>query len=264
MWYEINEIRIMYTDKFVCQKKSNGFTLLEILVALSILSLIMAVLFTSLGSSATHAKRIRERLEAQQMLRLAMQRIAADFEGVYWRKDKEHLFFLGKQENGQRGREDKIEFTAIRPRWNSSGNRNELVSISYNLRSLSKGKGLTREEKSIWGYRDIGSSKPVTLLEGIQELKFEYIDRENRKYEFWSTKGTDDKTSLPAAIRITVKMKRDDGTFQIFSTVMPIPAGLHEPGLSPKGTVESGSGLFIPNGSIGSDNSSPTKTGKIN
>lgn len=254
----------MNPENPIPKNNSNGFTLLEILVALSIFSLIIAALFASLGSSATHAKRIRERMADHQELRFAMQRIASDLAGAYWKKDKKYLFFHGKKGNGFEGREDNIEFTAIRPRWRPSGIRNELVSISYRLRPLPKGKGLKREEKSLWGYREKDFSKPVVLLEDIHELVFEYVDRENRKYDSWSTKGLDNKTSLPAAVRITVKMKGEDGTFQFFSSLTPIPSGLYEPGIPTKEAAKIGSGHFLSFGRFRSDRLISIQGGQIN
>lgn len=209
------------------RENSAGFTLLEMLVALAILSLMAAGIFASLGSSATHTVRVKARLESQQALRAALGHIAADIEDVYWVKDASHLFFIGKREDGSKGRRDELEFTAMRRRLRRLGERSgDLVSIAYSLRTTLGERKLVRSESLIRGVKEFAAAPPSALLENVETVAFEYLDRKAAKSNSWTTEEDKDDVSLPAAVRVTLRIEGDE---QSVSMLIPIPMGLREP-----------------------------------
>ena len=234
-----------------------GFTLLEMLVALSILSLMAAGIFASLGSSATHTVRVKARLESQQALRTALQHIASDIEGVYWVKGAQHLFFTGKRGDGGKGRRDELEFTAMRRRLRRRGERSgDLVSIAYSLSTATGEQKLIRTESLMRGGKESLAAPPATLVENVESVAFEYLDREAGKSSSWTANDENkDDVSLPAAVRVTLGIA---GEKKSISMLIPIPMGLRAP-VEPIASVPVGTGT-TPN-QPGGEGESPSTGG---
>ncbi len=172
----------------------HGFTLLELLVAMAILSVLSTVLFLSVGASATQTRRIAERIEEQQRLRLAFQRIAADISGVFLSKEAGHLYFQGAQGISPDGRRDRLEFTSVVFHWRKPDERaDDLVSVAYSLSLGSRGEGgsLIREERPLTTTPPGNYGGPVAILNGVTEVSFSYLDKEKREKISWSTRASD-------------------------------------------------------------------------
>ena len=170
---------------------SQGFTLLELLVALSILSILATVLYLSVGASATQTRRIGRRIEEQQRFRLALQRIATDISGVFWDKDSAHLYFQGSREDTSGGRGDRLEFTSIVFHWRKPGERvDDLVTVSYSLGAGAEDEGMSliREERPLTTTPPGSYGGPVAILGGVREVSFSYLDAEKRELDSWSTR----------------------------------------------------------------------------
>ncbi len=210
---------------------SQGFTLLELLVALSILSILATVLYLSVGASATQTRRIGRRIEEQQRFRLALQRIATDISGVFWDKDSAHLYFQGSREDTSGGRGDRLEFTSIVFHWRKPGERvDDLVTVSYSLGAGAEDEGMSliREERPLTTTPPGSYGGPVAILGGVREVSFSYLDAEKRELDSWSTRSTltsGQSQGLPRAVRVTLKLKRGEGERTV-SVLLPLPLGL--------------------------------------
>ncbi len=207
----------------------HGFTLLELLVALALLSVLATVLFLSVGASATQTRRMGERIEEQQRLRLVFQKMAADISGVFWDKDASHLYFQGARGSSSAGRSDRLEFTSVVFHWRKPGERaDDLVSVAYSLSAGPKetGGSLVREERPLTTTPPGNYGGPVTVLNGVMEVSYSYLDKERRERDSWSTRSSEQTPELPAAVRVTLKLKRSGGE-RMVSAVFPLPLGIH-------------------------------------
>ncbi|MFQ5894269.1 MAG: type II secretion system protein GspJ [Nitrospinota bacterium] len=208
-----------------------GFTLLELLVALSILAAIVAGLYLSIGTNASFARRLRSRLEGQQAARLALQRVAADLAGALWSPGRAHLYFEGARQEGPTGRTDRLSFTAAIYRWGEEGGkRDELAAVSYSLGPGPGGGSLLRQESPpLAGGAPAASEGPVVILEEVRELAFSYLDTEGGAHDNWSTRSPEERAQLPAAVRLTVRLGSGPDEGRTLSTLAAVPAGLHPP-----------------------------------
>ncbi|MEE9256359.1 MAG: type II secretion system protein GspJ [bacterium] len=204
-----------------------GFTLLELLVAMTVLSFLIGGLYLSIGTSWTHAHRIGVRLRSRQAVRIAMQRMAADLGGVQWGAGKTHLYFEGKRDSGIDGGRDRLEFTAVRYRWKEADEKaDELVSIAYSLRTDGKTANLIREERPLLGGSRRAASDPIRA--GVEALSFAYLDGDTAVREGWDPRaGGAGEAALPAAVRISIKIRIEDSD-QVFSTLVAVPLGLYD------------------------------------
>lgn len=207
----------------------HGFTLLELLVALALLSVLATVLFLSVGASATQTRRMGERIEEQQRLRLVFQKMAADISGVFWGEEAGHLYFEGARGSSSGGRSDRLEFTSVVFHWRKPGERaDDLVLVRYSLTpgSGEAGGSLVREESPLATPPPGNYGGSVTVLDGVMEASFSYLDKERRERDSWSTRSSEQTSGLPTAVRMTLKLKRNGGE-RMVSAVFPLPMGIH-------------------------------------
>ena len=219
---------------FARKKISKGFTLLELLIALSLLSFLIAGLYVSVGTSATHAIRLGVRIEDQQALRIALQRIMTDLSGAYVVSDRPHLYFTGIRQDGEGGGLDSLELTAVVFHWDRFGGKiDDLVAIRYFVDTGPAGGGLFREEKPVSGGNPAAYREPVLILPGVKNLRFTYLDGAGGDHETWSTLPSAGEGGLPAALRIRLGLGGDGGDGwggDEISTIIPIPAGIRPAG----------------------------------
>ena len=164
--------------------KSNGFTLLEVLLAMAILAVIMTVIYTSFSTasqSVQHAEAVRDETD---LARTLIARLSQDIENA----DCDHVavgygaVFYGKKDEveteGVKRRHDSLAMTTLTNFPRPDSKETELLEADYYFKEKadSKGYSLMRREK-----REL--SKDVPPLEGgveyeitdqVAELRFRY------------------------------------------------------------------------------------------
>ena len=72
-----------------------GFTLLEILVSISIMAIVMVLVYGSFSSSFTISERISEEREFFRSARLTMSKVVSEIEAAFWREEVGETVFNG-------------------------------------------------------------------------------------------------------------------------------------------------------------------------
>ena len=191
---------------------SQGFTLLEVLLAMSILAVIMTVIYTSFstaGRSVENAEAIRDETD---LARTLISRLSTDIENA----DCDHAafgiktVFYGKkgevEADGVKLRHDSLAMTTLVnnfPRPDSK--QTELLEAGYLFKEKTNGRGysLMRREK-----REL--SKDVPPLEGgdeyeitdqVVELRLRYSSDGSKWVDEW---GTPTQCMKPKMVEMTV------------------------------------------------------------
>jgi len=187
--------------------KAKGFTLMELLIAISILAILMSMSYSGLNSVLISHERISEQQDKFKkfnytfiQLRTELQHIVArPVADVYGTKLAALSLTYG---NGV-----ELSFTrAGRP--NPSGmRRSSLQRIEYFMDDDTLKKRVWRAPDN----SDIRNSKELTLLPNITELIIEVLADNRRWYKSWPPQNSPIDI-LPKAIKFTVKEK-DKGEF---------------------------------------------------
>jgi general secretion pathway protein J len=115
-------------------KKNKGFTLLELLVALGILSLLLAILYKSFAAMTNTTEKVEEETEIYRMARLALSIMTDEVRSAYWNQDQPSTFFTGSDEQMLGLPADSLTFTALsRHRYGEGTEGPELASLRYSL-----------------------------------------------------------------------------------------------------------------------------------
>jgi len=198
-------------------------TLIEVLVALTILSLMMIMAWQTTSSSATTKRRVEAIQERQHELRVAMNRLVRDISSAYIstnervsaQESTRRTVFLGADERPV----DELRFSSMGHRvlW-ADANESEQTMISYfadqDPEDSSKTNLLRRESRRLSSENWEQEPADVDiLLRDIQRVEFEYFDWKDNEWQgSWnSDKADEERSRLPERVRITITILNDQG-----------------------------------------------------
>jgi general secretion pathway protein J len=193
-------------------KRARGFTLVELLVALSITALIMAIAYGGLGALSKQAESSRETMQRLKQVQLAMDIISRDFAQLEPRPVRDGLgaeispALLAGPDNVP-----PIQFT--RGGWGNplGTTRSTEERVAYSLED-------DKLVRSWWPELDGQAQvQPVkeTLIADVSSIKFQYMDASSKSFQdVWpptqtttATQTAQNNAMMPVAVSITVTLK---------------------------------------------------------
>jgi len=200
---------------------SRGFTLLEVLLAMAILSLIMTVVYASFSTASKNVEQAETIRDETDLARTLIARLSVDIANAYPNSGAEYptvpTIFYGKKEEdvgdvgagGAKIRHDSISLTTLTNWRKPDSKETELWEVGYFFKEKPDVKGYTlfRREK-----REL--SKDVLALEGgveyeitdrVESLQFTYSQNGSTwTDEGWDTRSSSFGQKLPKAVEITL------------------------------------------------------------
>jgi general secretion pathway protein J len=199
--------------KRICADEK-GFTLLELLIAMVLFSIILAAIYGSFFLSHRAMTGLDESLLKLQECRTAIDVMTREGESILYKSANasslvkvEDKDFYGKQAS-------RLTFTAFSPL--SSG----IELISYYVEE--KDGVLTLFKKMDNPYKPDNTAKGEELVEGVDSFAVEVNDG-TKWVKTWDTSET---KQAPAEIRITITAKIKDRPVSFFDTVRPKIGGV--------------------------------------
>ena len=217
--------------------RTDGFTLLEILLALVLLALVVSMISVSLSGSMRVIDATEEQGNLYYRARIAMQRISSDLASARLTDDVE---FVGSRKDVDGARGDSMRFASMAhvifdPEHQSPG----MGVISYEVEPDRKNSGELVLLRSDLLYRpgmELKEDEPAPdrflLCDRLRSVRFTFIDSKGEEHESWDTRPggdvADRERRLPAAVSCTLEfwLDREQETSLSFSTSMPLPAGM--------------------------------------
>jgi len=200
-------IRIPLFTRRCCGLKRAGFTLIEILLALLIFTMICGSLYFGIRVGLKAIKRGRASFEVFQELRVCLRELQLDLRSLF-----------PKEISGLEIFESSENFLSI-----ICYKVNGLYKISYYQESGSLFRSVEKIlfTQSIDNKRTIKFSKTHTahLASLIETIDFEYLNIDNRWDSQW------DAGNYPQAVRITFYFAEEEGNKYKFQSVISVPSG---------------------------------------
>ena len=194
-------------------RNNRGFTLLELLIAITISILILVVLGAAMRLGYKSQERGTERGEMMQKVRILEDRIAWLIRGVYpfylKKPDEKKIFFDGKS--------DRVGFVTSSIDTHGTGPEDTagLKWVSIFVDS----EGLKIREK-IFFLEDVfdDSNGKVYLLDPeVRKIEFEFFEiKEDEKQGTWISEwDPSDKETIPTAVKVTMTLERNGQKIEI-------------------------------------------------
>ncbi len=223
-----------------------GFTLLEILVATTILGIIMVTVYGVLSRALLAKNHAEERADLYAAGRETVLKMADELEGALSRDSGRNVGFIGVPGN-DRVPTDAVQFdVVIRRMFSASQGRGGRALVSYSLDPLKDTPNLfalRRQEQLLTdpaseddtpedGGADAEQTAPTAyaayLIDQVAGLRLRYLDAETGEWvDSWDTtvarpsgKGP---PGLPGAVEITLFLADNQGGVHDFGTIVDLP-----------------------------------------
>ncbi len=199
-----------------------GFTLVEILVAVTILSIILTIIYGSFAASTKSISTCRERSDIYQIARLSLDRMAEDISCAFLPEVLDlgdiKFGFTGEDGETEGMPRDVLNFISTSNLQFGKGLKGTgLCEIGYYMETDPETDELLlirREDDSIDDETDKGGFARE-LADRIKCLDFKYYDGEGEESEEWYS---DDRNSLPRMVKIILTMEDENEQMLDFST----------------------------------------------
>ncbi|MGD9947572.1 MAG: type II secretion system protein J [Desulfobulbus sp.] len=223
-----------------------GFTLLEVLLAMSVLGVVVAMLSLSLSGSMRVYEGTERDEEIYSMAQTAMQRLTEDLSAAFASKDSP---FVGESGMEDGHRADKLQFCSLAHLvFNPEKQKPGLALIGYRLEKEQGEENtlrLLRSDQLLLPMQEEGQEKgqeqhnppAFVLADNLRSMQLTYFDNQGQEFDNWQaeieeqptekTKGAVQKGKLPAAVHCILEfwVDQEQETSQIFSTRIILPVG---------------------------------------
>ncbi|MDF1562208.1 MAG: type II secretion system protein GspJ [Deltaproteobacteria bacterium] len=213
----------------VVQRPPRGFTLIEVMMAMAIISIISVLIWASFGRLLTVTADIEERDAYWHNVRLATSRVAREVSLAFISDNYDKERYRADDPEGRPtffviedgGDSDRLSFTAFaNTRLYADEKVSDQAILEYFLDHDDEGvTGLYRRKKTLIDADWDRGGETHLLLEGVTAFDVEWWNPDDEDWEErWSTRDTDQHDRIPSRIRITLKVTDPDGVDQTFTT----------------------------------------------
>jgi general secretion pathway protein J len=193
------------------RRRTGGFTLIEILLALSILAVVMVLLVSAFTGAARSREILTARSKEFRQVRLALDRIGTDLQGAFASSVRADSALTCKEDQLSGNPAATFVFTAFQlPAVDAGRPPADVVKIKYYPRVGSDGTSmeLHREQSDLPFLENKIPLRESLLAVGLKGFRVELYDGTNWVTE-WPADGKT-KTTLPTKVAVTLIDSRGD------------------------------------------------------
>jgi general secretion pathway protein J len=201
-------------------RKRKGFTLLEILLAFFIFSIVLTTLYTAYSGTFRNIDLAESQSDAYQMARIALGRMIEDLESTYVTppvEDQESVEespwsteFVGESDEIDGRSADTLRFfSTAHLVFDEEDKEVGIARITYSVREGEEedeaGFDLYRSDRSglEQGEEEDGG---LILCEGVHAIDLIYYDDREKAYESWDSSEMEERGGLPVRISIVLEL----------------------------------------------------------
>lgn len=216
----------------VMENNNSGFTLLEILLAIFIFSIIMTTLYGAFSMVFSSADIIGKNIAAHEMAKSCLIRMTDDLQSICVTPDIRYskpelnsepdpCRFVGENVEIQGTDFSKLRFTSSAHIPFGKGIPFGVAEIVYYVSETEENRiVLRRSDRINFDMPSETDGADPVLCEDIKSLKFTYYDKEGTGHESWDSDTDEFKYETPSAIAIQLEIGDESGSFLFKTSVI--------------------------------------------
>ena len=221
-----------------------GFTLLEMLIAMSLMAVVLSMVYAAYTGTFHVARETESQAGIYAMARIAMARIIEDLESVSLshgappsENAAQHaapIAFRGERKDIEGMPAVSLAFpTLAHLGFSCQGISAPAAAVAYDIVRSEQGPGLVflRADSPIYGQGPAAGSVSYVLCEGLSGARFVYVDREGREWDRWDSENDHFGGGLPVMVTAEldfINPLSPEAPFRFKSSVvLPVAAGLY-------------------------------------
>jgi len=207
-----------------------GFTLVEILMAVLIFSIIITALFSSFAAFIVSSESVKQELTHNEKIKNVFKRTRMDLEALYvlhpprykrpqFNSDPDPYRFLGKENQMGQVSASSMAFGSLAHARTGLDNRMGVARIVYYLRENENNTyDLCRADALPPFPEDIVSCYDPVLCRDVSGFEVIYRDNNGNDHRYWDSESEEFNYSFPARVdlKITFGIEGKRRTFEIF------------------------------------------------
>lgn len=216
-------------------RRIGGFTLLEILVAMSIFAIVMALIFGTFEGVFSNADHVNSSSALFEMADACMGRMATDLQATHvmltprYKKpdmDSEPDIYRIEAKNDTMGDGTftQLRFASLAHLPIGGTNPEGIAEIVYYAQELERGEYILRRADNLYPYPEKFEPKETDpiLCEQVRSFKLLFYDKDGHEQEEWNSEDDDSAYSTPAAIKVELTLGNEESPYE-FSTTITLP-----------------------------------------
>lgn len=203
-----------------------GFTLLELLIAISIFGMVIGIAYSSYNASFSIISDTGKSAKTYASAKTAMERIMADLESLHIGTD---FLFVGSSAEISGHRADTLEFTStgyVRLHENDTLPGHLIVRYVVVEEQNSSALRLYRSQNTKEADEETVIQSRLLLCDNLQEVAFIYHDKDGEEREDWGEEESDN-SAPPLPALITIRLRFNDGGVDepgtLFTSALTLP-----------------------------------------
>jgi prepilin-type N-terminal cleavage/methylation domain-containing protein len=202
-----------------------GFTLLELLLATLVLSIIGTLTWGALSATFQTQRTVSQRTELQEVGTSVLMKLKDDLAQTFHVEAPKPLTFFKGEDSFEH---DRLNFTAL-AHYPTGADRKESdqCEITYEMESDPQSMRLYRLKRREVPYLDGDPNEGgdfVTLASNVVSFNLEYLG-DQQWFPSWDIRDTDHLNKLPKAVRVSVVLQDEKERTEAFEAVIDIPMG---------------------------------------
>jgi general secretion pathway protein J len=202
------------------KNSTDGFTLLEILIAIFIFAVVLTTIFTSYTGTSRVVNETESQAEIYRMAGITMERLLEDLQSIYIPKTGKgseseggspHVSqFVGEDREIEGRSADGLRFSST-AHIDLSGQEQEsgAAEISYYVEENDEGDGLVlyRRDTPISEQTPPGEEQAggLVLCDRLTSVNFTYYEETSRAYDSWDSATAELKDKIPKMVSISLE-----------------------------------------------------------
>lgn len=203
-----------------CCTSDKGFTLLEVLLAFFIFSILFITIYSSYSGSFKTINSTEGRMELYRKAAIAMERMIEDLESGYisapepnsFGQPAEYTQFLGEDKEMNGHEADTLSFfSRLSPLFSEADEASSGQLVSYSVVEGSNEGELTllRSESPEFG-DETDARGGLVLADGLQAVNYTYFDGNGDAHESWDSDSGQFGSKLPRMVTIELEFMNSD------------------------------------------------------